>query len=273
MDVATVPLVRVPPLGAPVDAVIFDINGTIVDIETEEWGRTTLRQISRYLSYHGIACSTSELVELVRGGVKRQVESSSEQYPEFDAVALWRTAIDVLTAGDRADQDSRLPTPAWAHAIMSDPDLPLHLAQLQRALSRRRLRPYPEVEEVLEALRPKYKLAIVSDAQKAYARHELAEAGLTDYFDAIVISGELGYRKPDPRIFRAALTAVGTTADRAIFVGNDMHRDVYGPAQLGMRTIFTPTRFGDKDYPGAKPDYVAHNFGEVLDGVRRLAGR
>lgn len=273
MTTATAPLVRVPPAGSPVDAVIFDINGTIVDIETEEWGRTTLRQISRYLSYHGISCSTSDLVDLVRGGVRRQVEASLERYPEFDAVALWRTAIDALTTGVRADGTAIGPTPAWAVPILADPDLALHLAQLQRALSRRRLRPYPEVEEVLEALRPKYKLAIVSDAQKAYARYELAEAGLTEYFDAIVVSGELGFRKPDPRIFEAALTAVGTTADRAIFVGNDMHRDVFGPAQLGMRTIFTPTRFGDKDFPGAKPDFVAHNFGEVLDGVRRLAPR
>ena len=270
MSTAAAPAMRTPPAGSPVDAVIFDINGTIVDIETEEWGRTTLRQISRYLSYLGIACGTSELVELVRGGVRRQVEASAERHPEFDAVALWRSAIDTLSGGDTSSASGAR---AWAAPILSDADLPLHLAQLQRALSRRRLRPYPEVEEVLAALRPKYKLAIVSDAQKAYARHELAESGLAGYFDAIVVSGELGFRKPDPRIFQAALTAVGTTADRAIFVGNDMHRDVFGPAQVGMRTIFTPTRFGDKDFPGAKPDYVAHNFGAVLDGVRRLAGR
>jgi putative hydrolase of the HAD superfamily len=273
MSTAPEPVVRAPAHGSPVDAVIFDINGTIIDIETEEWGRTTLRQISRYMSYLGINCGTSELIDLVRGGVRRQVEASTERHPELDAVALWRTAIDTLTnasCGDSSTSRSRL---SWASPIITDPDLALHLAQLQRALSRRRLRPYPEVEEVLAALRPRYKLAIVSDAQKAYARPELAETGLSGYFDAIVVSGELGFRKPDRRIFDAALSAVGTTADRAIFVGNDMHRDVFGPAQLGMRTIFTPTRIGDKDFPGAKPDYVAHNFGEVLDGVRRLAGR
>jgi putative hydrolase of the HAD superfamily len=273
MRTATATLPRTPASGSPVEAVIFDINGTIIDIETEEWGRTTLRQISRYLTYHGIRCGTSELVELVRGGVRRQVETSPERYPEFDAVELWRTAIDALSYGVRSDGSTPGPMPAWAASILGDPDLALHLAQLQRALSRRRLRPYPEVEEVLEALRPQYKLAIVSDAQRAYARYELAETGLTHYFDVIVVSGELGFRKPDPRIFQAALTALGTSADRAIFVGNDMHRDVFGPAQMGMRTIFTPTRFGDKDFPGAKPDYVAHNFGEVLDGVRRLAAR
>jgi hypothetical protein len=52
-----------------------------------------------------------------------------------------------------------------------------------------------------------------------------------------------------------------------------MHRDIFGVAQRGIRTIFTPTRFGTKEYPGAKPDFVAHNFGDVLDGVRRLTGR
>jgi putative hydrolase of the HAD superfamily len=273
MTKAPTPFARATAPGSPVDAVIFDINGTIIDIETEEWGRTTLRQISRYLSYIGISCGTSELVELVRGGVRRQVEASTERHPEFDAVELWRTVIDTLTNASRRVSSTSVGSRAWASPILGDPELALHLAQLQRALSRRRLRPYPEVEEVLAALRPQYRLAIVSDAQKAYARSELAETGLSGYFDAIVVSGELGFRKPDRRIFDAALAAVGTTADRAIFVGNDMHRDVFGPAQLGMRTIFTPTRFGDKDFPGAKPDYVAHNFGQVLDGVQRLAGR
>ena len=71
MSKAPTPVARATAPGSPVDAVIFDINGTIIDIETEEWGRTTLRQISRYLSYIGISCGTSELVELVRGPPRR----------------------------------------------------------------------------------------------------------------------------------------------------------------------------------------------------------
>ncbi|NDE74920.1 MAG: HAD family hydrolase [Proteobacteria bacterium] len=158
---------------------------------------------------------------------------------------------------------------------LSDPGLPLLLAQLQRSLSRRRLRPYDRVAEVLTELRTRYRLGIVSDAQSAYARHELTESGLSGFFEIVVVSGDHGFRKPDPRLYQIALDALGSTPSRTIFVGNDMHRDIFGPAQMGMKTIFTPTRFGDKEFPGAVPDYVARRFDDVVDGVahiERLAG-
>lgn len=269
-----------PSSGSTVQAILFDINGTIIDIETEDWGLATLRQVATYLRYLGIASETEALADLVHGGVRRQLEASPERHPEFDAVALWRATLDGLGvvredadgSGVRAIDDRDRPR-TWSETLHRDPDLALHLAQLQRALSRRRLRAYPEVEEVLAALRPHYRLAIVSDAQRAYARTELAETGLARYFDAIIVSGEIGYRKPDPRIFQAALEQVGAAPHRAIFVGNDMARDIVGAAALGMRTIFTPTRFGAKDHPGSRPDYVAHRFGDVLDAIRRLDPR
>ncbi len=257
----------------PVEAVLFDINGTIIDIETEDWGGVTIGQVSQYLSYHGIGTRPSELAELVRELLHRQIQASPERFPEFDAVALWRSTLDTLGGRPPREGRSLRISHDGSSLLLEDPDLPLVLAHLQRALSRRRLRPYPEVAEVLGALRPNFKLAIVSDAQSEYARSELDECGLTSYFDTVIVSGEVGYRKPDPRIFQAALDAIGTTADRSIFVGNDAHRDIFGAAQLGFRTIFTPTRFGTKDFPGASPDVVALRFADVLEGVRRLAGR
>jgi len=47
---------------------------------------------------------------------------------------------------------------------------------------------------------------VVSDAQSAYALPELRAVALADYFAATIISGDYGYRKPDPRLFQAALT-------------------------------------------------------------------
>ena len=50
--------------------------------------------------------------------------------------------------------------------------------------------------------------------------------GLTDFFDPIVISGDHGFRKPDRRLFQMALDGVGVPAEQALYVGNDMYRDV-----------------------------------------------
>ncbi|NBT94720.1 MAG: HAD family hydrolase [Chloroflexi bacterium] len=245
-----------------IDAILFDINGTILDVETEDWGRTTLRGVNRFLRYYGVHRRTSELVDIVRGALRAQIEASHERYAEFDAVRLWARVLQILSEAEIEDaaegvdagiddaeemtHSRRLADPVTVDLPkeLSDPGLPLLLAQLQRSLSRRRLRPYDRVAEVLTELRTRYRLGIVSDAQSAYARHELTESGLSGFFEIV-------------------------------FVGNDMHRDIFGPAQMGMKTIFTPTRFGDKEFPGAVPDYVARRFDDVVDGVahiERLAG-
>jgi putative hydrolase of the HAD superfamily len=70
---------------------------------------------------------------------------------------------------------------------------------MSRGISRERLGLYPHVREVLDVLRERYPLALVTDAQSAYTRGELHKVGLLDYFDPIVISGDHGYRKPDGR--------------------------------------------------------------------------
>lgn len=53
-----------------IDAILFDINGTILDVETEDWGRTTLRGVNRFLRYYGVHRRTSELVDIVRGAAR-----------------------------------------------------------------------------------------------------------------------------------------------------------------------------------------------------------
>ena len=249
--------------------------------------------MNRFLRYYGVHRRTSELVDIVRGALRAQIEASHERYAEFDAVRLWARVLQILSEAEIEDaaegvdagiddaeemtHSRRLADPVTVDLPkeLSDPGLPLLLAQLQRSLSRRRLRPYDRVAEVLTELRTRYRLGIVSDAQWAYARHELTESGLSGFFEIVVVSGDHGFRKPDPRLYQIALDALGSTPSRTIFVGNDMHRDIFGPAQMGMKTIFTPTRFGDKEFPGAVPDYVARRFDDVVDGVahiERLAG-
>src|SRR5258708_4576319 len=73
----------------------------------------------------------------------------------------------------------------------------------------------------------RYQLAVVSDAQTAYALPELQAVGLREFFDPIIISGDFGYRKPDSRLFLHALEKLRVTSSQAIFVGNDTYRDVF----------------------------------------------
>ena len=150
--------------------------------------------------------------------------------------------------------------------------MPLFLAEMYRGISRCRLRLYPHVREVLDVLREHYPLAVVTDAQSGYARAELHKVGLLDYFDPIVVSGDHGYRKPDRRLFQVALDGMGVAAEHALYVGNDLHRDIYGAQAAGMTTVMVESDQGADVHLDCEPDHTITEFRDLLtilgDGSR-----
>ena len=209
-----------------IQAVVFDVNGTLVRIETEDGMDQIFRSAAHFLTYQGIDLCREQVRELYFRIMKEQQRASPEKYPEFDAVAIWQRIIH----GHLTDFTRTLP------AAKLD-QMPLFLAEMSRGISRHRLRLYPNVREVLDVLRGRYPLALVTDAQSAYVRGELHRVGLLGYFDPIVISGDHGYRKPDRRLFQLALDSVGVPAGNAVYVGNHMHRDIFGAREAGLKTV------------------------------------
>jgi putative hydrolase of the HAD superfamily len=240
-------------------AVAFDVNGTLVDILTEDDTDEIFRAAAHFLTYQGIDLHRHEVRDLYFGIMKEQQRTSPEEHPEFDAVSIWRAIIDDnLTDFTRTLQVAKLQ------------QMPLFLAEMSRGIARRRLRPYPYVRDVLEVLRERYPLAIVTDAQTAYARSELHKVGLLDFFDPIVVSGDHGYRKPDLRLFRLALDGMGVPAESVLFVGNDMYRDIFGARQAGMTTAMFDSEQGTKVYQDCVPDYTITDIRELF-GILDLA--
>jgi HAD superfamily hydrolase (TIGR01549 family) len=74
-------------------------------------------------------------------------------------------------------------------------------------------------------------------------RRILDRDGLTPWFDEIVLSYEVGFVKPDIRIFRAALAALDLPADRVLMVGDNANDDGGGTA-IGIRTLILPRTAG-----------------------------
>jgi putative hydrolase of the HAD superfamily len=101
-------------------------------------------------------------------------------------------------------------------------------------------------------------------------RGDIERAGLTGLLDTIVISSEVGMRKPDPGIFRLALDELGVEPHDAMFVGDRLETDVQGAANLGMTTV-QALWFNADDTPSIEPDFMAFTPMDVLNAVRRLA--
>jgi putative hydrolase of the HAD superfamily len=236
-----------------IQAVAFDVNGTLVRILTEDGDDQIFRAAAHFLTYQGIDLCRDQVRDLYFQIRKEQQHASPEEHPEYDAVAIWRSIVD----GHGTDFTRALPAAKLEQ-------MPLFLAEMSRGISRHRLALYPHVREVLGSLRERYPLALVTDAQSAYARGELHRVGLLGYFDPIVVSGDHGYRKPDRRLFQLGLDGMNVAAGNALYVGNDMHRDIFGAREAGMKTVMFDSDQGTKTYLDCIPDYTITDLRDLL---------
>ena len=102
-------------------------------------------------------------------------------------------------------------------------------------------------------------------------RRELEEFELVDRIDAVVLSGELGVRKPNAAIFEAALAALGVDATAALHVGDRLVEDVQGAAAVGMLTAQSLWFRVDDPVDTIEPDFMAFTPQDVLGIARSLA--
>jgi putative hydrolase of the HAD superfamily len=238
-----------------IECILFDLYGTLIDIETDESMEEIYRSIAHFLTYRGMYFHRGEVRDRYYRILKQQKEKSLEAYPEINVVAIWKAFL----AGHGTDEGRE-----------RDNGLAETLACIYRGISRKRLRLYDSVKSCLDELQRDYRMAIVSDSQPCWAIPEMRALGLDGYFDPIVMSADHGFCKPDPRLFEKALDAIGATATEVIFVGNDMYRDIYGASRLRIKTIFVKSTLGSQSYSETAADYVAEAFNDVPKGVKKL---
>ena len=87
-------------------------------------------------------------------------------------------------------------------------------------------------------------------------RNQLRHLDLIDFFDATVYSSEIGVRKPNPAIYKEALRLVGVAPQRALFVGDRMREDIYGPRGVGMEAVLTHEFRQEARWPGVEVEIV-----------------
>lgn len=96
----------------------------------------------------------------------------------------------------------------------------------------------PGAEEALAALGTRFRLGLITNGIPDVQRTKLDATGLADVFDLVVISGELGCGKPDPRIYAVALEGIGARPENAIMVGDNFRRDVAAAQDVGIRGVW-----------------------------------
>jgi HAD superfamily hydrolase (TIGR01509 family) len=130
-------------------------------------------------------------------------------------------------------------------------------------------------QALLDALRARgLKTGVVANSWPDPARVLRADAaayGLADRLDTIVLSEEVGARKPAPEIFLRACAELGVEPTDTMFVGDSVESDVQGAANVGMTTVQALWFNADDNLAAGEPDFMAFTPMDVLNAARRLA--
>ncbi len=102
---------------------------------------------------------------------------------------------------------------------------------------------FPHTIEVLDHLKEKYSLHIITNGFKEVQYLKIRNSGIEKYFDHIHISEEVGFKKPEPEIFLHATKSAGTTTDNCIMIGDNLDTDIKGAMNVGLdHILFNPEK-------------------------------
>jgi FMN phosphatase YigB (HAD superfamily) len=152
------------------------------------------------------------------------------------------------------------------NATKDDPRLKIGLdVFFQDFMNTFRLRPH--VKPLLTKASANGKVGLISNFTYAPAIHlSLRKLGINRFFNVVVISDSIGWRKPHRKIFDQALQMMQITADQAIYVGDSPTEDIQGAKAAGLKAVFVPSQFysvADLTKCGAKPDAIVKNLSEI----------
>ncbi len=142
------------------------------------------------------------------------------------------------------------------HYGIHDIELADHLSEDYVYWSPRIVRLVPGTMELLEYLKPKYHLHLITNGFQEVQHTKLSGSGMEPYFETLTVSEEINIKKPNPEIFLYALKKAGATAEESLMIGDEMAVDIDGARAAGIDQIFfNPS--GQED-PGERTFEVRH---------------
>lgn len=122
----------------------------------------------------------------------------------------------------------------------------------------------PQWVEAVRQIAPHYRLGLLSNFDDSETGHQIVQdTGIAGLFDAIIISADIGLRKPHPEVFRQIAAMLEAAPAEVLFVGDTPRYDVLGAYQAGMRTVWLNDRKDPLTPEIPTPDYVIKDLSEL----------
>ncbi len=210
---------------------LFDLYGTLVDIRTDEHDDLMWIRLSLAFGMEGMDCSAEYLKEKYFNEVSRlqkEDRAVKGQFAEIDLAPVYK-AICCDRGYDVTE-----------HQIEQ-------IAKLFRILSLHKLRLFPGAVELLIRLREAGKnVYLLSNAQALFTIPELQIFDLEKYFDGIILSSSVSFKKPGNEIYKIALERFGLDPKETVMIGNDDKADCWGAHNVGLDSMYIFTEQSPK---------------------------
>ena len=199
----------------PLDAVLFDLYGTLfIYGDMKRAWRDWIEDMQTSLAHVGLSMTCAEVSQVCDGFFSGLV-------PAHIGLTVFETRIWNL-----AERLGAKPTADWCQRTANGT---LQRWQQQITLD-------PQALPTLQALRAKgLRLGVLSNFDHyPHVYRILQEAHCSELLDAVIVSGEVGLKKPDPLIFKLALARLGAAPACTLFVGDHPEQDFEGAQQAGL---------------------------------------
>lgn len=215
--------------------VLFDVFGTLLDLDDDPHDSHGLESMAHWLSERGYGCAPYWLDSVLTGAKDELLSSVPFPCPDIDVRDAFRMVLDrIRPSTDRPHSLIDDMARAFRSATTRSLSEVKGVTTAVRHLAAKHRRPFSDQDDdPLSDIR----IGIVSNTQRAYTEWELDSFNLLGCFEHIVFSSDVLSCKPCPRPFMRALDLFDVDAKSVIYVGDNPVDDVLGASQLGMRTI------------------------------------
>lgn len=222
---------------------IFDLYGTLIDINTDEENPEFWYKLSLFYSFKGALYTAKELKESYTTLVKSYLNSIDDtNYPDFPLEYVFSTLYTNKN-------------------IIPSEELIIDTAHFFRTSSIKYIKLYDNVINLLELLKKKgKKIYLLSNAQRIFTLYEIRLLGIEKYFDDILFSADYKMCKPDKNFYTTLINKHNLNIKNSIMIGNDYICDIEGASNAGLDSLYLHSNLSPEIKGELKSTYSIMDF-------------
>lgn len=225
---------------------IFDLYGTLVDINTNEWKQSLWKNMAMIYSLSGAKYKPTEL---------------KKAYSKYLSEVIAAIPHEKYSTNPEPQIEYVFQKLYTEKGVSCDIDTAANTGKVFRALSLKYIKLYDGVHELFDAIHKNGgKAYLLSNAQRIFTEPEIRMLGIYDEFEDVIISSDIGCAKPDIKFYQHILDKHSLLLEESIMIGNDYITDIKGSYQAGIDSLYLHTNIS----PEIKGELLAKY--KVMDG-------